>query len=139
MIILDTNVLSALMQPERNPQVVAWLDGQPRTSVWTTSVSVMETRFGIELLPDGHRKTRLGSDFAALVSEILSARIVPLDTAAAEIAGTLAATRRKAGLNVDIQDTQIAAIALSRNATLATRNKRRFQDTGLTLVNPWVG
>ena len=49
MILLDTNVLSALMRTRPDPVVVAWLDSQAPESVWTTAVSVFEIRFGIAL------------------------------------------------------------------------------------------
>ena len=44
MMILDTNVLSALMSREPDKRVILWLDKQPRTSIWTTSVTVLEVR-----------------------------------------------------------------------------------------------
>ena len=42
MIVLDTNVLSALMRQSPDAKVIAWLDRQPRTSVWTTSVTILD-------------------------------------------------------------------------------------------------
>ena len=50
MIILDTNVLSALMQHKPDPRVVAWLDDQPAESIWLSSITVFEARFGLALL-----------------------------------------------------------------------------------------
>ena len=41
MIVLDTNVLSALMRQVPDQEVVDWLDEQPRSSVWTTAVTVL--------------------------------------------------------------------------------------------------
>ena len=58
MIILDTNVLSTLMQKTPDQSVVAWLDQQPRTSIWTTSVTVLEIRFGLQIMPSGKRRSR---------------------------------------------------------------------------------
>ena len=55
MIILDTNVLSALMRTAPDPPVVAWLDRQPAESVWITSITVFETRLGLAVLPLGRR------------------------------------------------------------------------------------
>jgi predicted nucleic acid-binding protein len=46
MIVLDTNVLTALMRREADKSVVTWLDLQPSESVWTTAVTVFEIRFG---------------------------------------------------------------------------------------------
>jgi len=137
MIILDTNVISALMQPDGHRGVIHWLDAQPRPSVWIAAISVMEIRYGILLLPEGRRKSRLAANFERMVGEALENRVLAFDAAAAEIAAVVSAGRRQSGLNVDIRDTQIAAIALSRNAVLATRNVRDFRDTGLILIDPW--
>jgi toxin FitB len=58
MILLDTNVLSALMRRQADPDVIAWLDTQPPESIWTSAITVFEIRFGIEILAKG-RKRRL--------------------------------------------------------------------------------
>jgi toxin FitB len=136
-ILLDTNVLSALMQREPDQAVVAWLDEQPCESVWTTSITVFEVRMGLELLADGARRTRLEQAFDRLLDEDLDGRVQLFDRAAANAAGTIAAERQRAGRTVEIRDVQIAAIASARKATLATRNVRHFEDLGIHLVDPW--
>ena len=137
MIILDTNVLSALMQNEPQIAVVDWLDEQPGESIWITCITLFEARYGLALLPDGKRKNRLRSLFEALVAEDLDGRVLVFDLAAAEEAAQLAAERHNMGLNVDMRDTFIAGIALARKATLATRNIRHFDDLHIKVVNPW--
>jgi toxin FitB len=59
MIVLDTNVLSALMRHPADKNAVEWLDRQPRTSVWTTSITILEVRFGLQILPPGKRRAAL--------------------------------------------------------------------------------
>ena len=137
MIILDTNVLSALMRSEPEDRVVRWLDRQPAESVWMTSITVFEARFGIALLPQGARRRALEQSFTRLLQEDLENRILDFDGAAAGEAATLAAARPKAGRTVDFRDTQIAGIALSRRASIATRNVRHFQGLKITVVDPW--
>ena len=63
MIILDTNVLSALMQQTPDAVVLAWLDRQPRTSIWTTAITVLEIRFGLHIMPAGKRHSLLMQGF----------------------------------------------------------------------------
>lgn len=137
MILLDTNVLSALMQHTPDQRVIAWLDNQPAESIWTSSVTVFEIRTGIELLERGRRRKRLEQLFSQLLAEDLNGRIQPFDTQAALTAGSIAAARQSAGRTVEIRDVQIAGIAASRRATLATRNTRHFEETGVHLVDPW--
>jgi len=137
-IVLDTNVLSALMRRAPEPAVVAWLDRQPADSVWITTVTLFEVRLGLALLPAGRRRQGLQAAFAQLLEEDLENRVLDFDRAAAAEAATLAADRQRAGRPVDIRDTQIAGIALARKATLATRNLRHFGDLKVRVVNPWA-
>ena len=137
MIILDTNVLSALMQARPDVSVVSWLDSQPYESIWITSITLFEGRLGLALLPKGKRRQTLEASFTQLVEQDLENRVLDFDSAAATEAAALAADRRKAGRPVDIRDTLIAGIALARGAALATRNVRHFSDLRVPLVDPW--
>lgn len=137
MILLDTNVLSALMQRKPDPVVAAWLDEQPSESIWTTSITVFEVRMGLELLAKGRRRSHLEREFDKLLVEDLDGRVQLFDRAAADAAGTIAASRQRVGRSVEIRDVQIAGIASARRATLATRNTRHFEGLGIPLVDPW--
>jgi toxin FitB len=138
-ILLDTNVLSALMLREPDAIVVAWLDAQPTESIWTTSVTVFEIRTRLELLPAGRRRAHLEKAFDSLLSDELDARVQSFDRTAALAAGTLAAARERGGLTMEVRDAEIAGIAIARRAVLATRNTRHFSDLGVDLVDPWSG
>src|SRR5262245_60340027 len=137
MIILDTNVISALMRPALNPEPIAWLDKKPRSSIWTTAVNVLEARAGIYLLPQGKRRDSLNAGFDILISDLLQGHVLPFDSAAAEVSATILSERVPKGRNIGTRDTQIAGIVLSRNATLATRNVKDFEDLSISLTNPW--
>ena len=139
MILLDTNVLSALMVREPDPTVVGWLDAQPAESIWTTAVTVFEIRTGLELLEPGRRRTQLEQAFEQLLSAELDGRVQSFDQSAAIAAGEIAAARQRAGLTMEVRDVEIAGIAVARRATLATRNTRHFSDLGVELVDPWSG
>jgi toxin FitB len=137
-IILDTNVVGALMRSTPDAVAIEWLDRQPAESVWITSITLFETRFGLALLPSGRRRQLLESAFDHLLKEDLENRVLDFDSAAATMAASLAAARQKSGRPVDMRDTQIAGIALSRRATLATRNVRHFADLKISIVDPWA-
>ena len=137
MILLDTNVLSALMLRTPDPVVVQWLDRQPAESIWVTSVTVFEIQTGLELLPRVRRRNQLERSFEQLLSDELDGRVQSFDRAAAVASGTLAAERQQAGLSMEVRDAEIAGIALTRRAVLATRNIRHFVDLGIELVDPW--
>jgi predicted nucleic acid-binding protein len=137
MIILDTDVVSGAMRPRADLAVIGWLDRQPRASVWSASISVLEIRFGIALLPLGARRTQLERAFGLVMNQLIEDRIVPFDTSAAEETATLMANRRRAGREGELRDSMIAGIAIARGATLATRNIRHFADLPVPVVDPW--
>ncbi|MGH8225377.1 MAG: type II toxin-antitoxin system VapC family toxin [Gammaproteobacteria bacterium] len=137
MIILDTNVLSALMRKVPEAQVIRWLNRQPTESVWITAITIFEARMGLALLPAGRRRKTLETSLATLLTEDLENRVLAFDKAAAIEAAALAAKRQRAGRSVDFRDTQIAGIALARRAALATRNVRHFNDLSVQVINPW--
>jgi len=93
MIILDTNVFSALMGRVPDEHVIGWLDRQPRSSIWTTSVTILEVRFGLQTMPLGKRRARLVRVFETILADKISQRVAPFDTAAARQAGDLMAFR----------------------------------------------
>lgn len=137
MILLDTNVLSALMLREPDSRVVDWLDGQAPESIWTTAVTVFEIRFGIEMLANGRQRRRLEEVFSKALEEDFENRVLPFDQNAAQAAASIAAHQRRQGRPVEIRDVQIAGIASACKATLATRNTRHFQSLGIQLIDPW--
>jgi predicted nucleic acid-binding protein len=137
MIILDTNVLSALMRDDPDKAVAVWLNQQSRISVWTTSVTIMELRFGLQILSLGKKRSRLTQAFETLLADKIGERVAPFDTVAAQHAADLMATRYRTGHPTELRDTMIAGIALAHHATLATRNKPHFQDLSVPLINPW--
>ena len=139
MIILDTNVLSALMREEPDKAVAAWLDKQSRISIWTTSVTILELRFGLQILAPGKKRSNLTQAFETLLADKIEERVAPFDTVAAQHAADLMASRYKTGRPAELRDTMIAGIALAHHATLATRNMPHFQDLSVALINPWAG
>jgi toxin FitB len=137
LILLDTNVVSALMKRLAVPLLSGWLDRQLPTDLWTTSITVFEIRFGLTAMPDGRRRRSLEAEFDAVLSEDLSGRVASLDRPAADAAARLGAKRRSEGKSVELRDTMIAGIALARRAAIATRNVRHFADLDIRIINPW--
>ena len=138
MIILDTDVISALMRRQPEPAVVSWLDRQPDSSVWTTSITVMEIRYGLRIMPAGQRRDKMIEELDTVLREEIEERYAVFDVSAAQHAAELMALRRLRGRPVDFRDTMIAGIALSNRATLATRNVAHFADLSVPVINPWT-
>ena len=134
---LDTNVVSVLMHEPAHPIVLAWLDRQPRVSIWTTSITLMELRYGIESLAAGRRRSRLFRALERLISEKIEHRVAAFDTAAASATALLMAERKRAGRGGDMRDAMIAGIVIASHATLATHNVRHFADLPVPVIDPW--
>ncbi len=126
------------MRVPREPKVEAWFALHERAEMVLCSFTVAEIEKGIHRLPYGKRQDGLRTRFETLVSFGFSPQILPFDDASARKYGVLAANREKAGFNTDIVDLMIAAIALTHNAKLATRNTRDFEGCGVELINPWI-
>jgi predicted nucleic acid-binding protein len=137
MIVLDTNVLSELMRPAPSETVQRWVAAQLVTTLFTTTITQAEILFGLTLLPEGRRRSDLLIAAAQMFAEDFADRVLAFDTPSAIEFATIAATRRRQGRPTGTFDAQIAAIALSRGAALATRNVADFQDCGIAIINPW--
>lgn len=137
MIVLDTNVLSELMRPRPDQRVLAWMDGQPTATLWTTSITVAEIFLGLAKLPKGKRRTGLLEAASVLVAEDFRGRILPFSMEDALEYAAIVAGRITRGRPIGMADAQLAAICVRHGATFATRNVRDFLDVGVDVVNPW--
>lgn len=137
MIILDTNVLSALMRETPDRKVITWLDAQSRTSVWTSSITILEVRFGLHIMATGKRRSLLSQAFEGVL-ESIGHRIAAFDDDAAVHAANLMASRQRKGRPIELRDTMMAGIVLARHASLATRNVTHFEDLTVPVLDPWI-
>lgn len=137
MIILDTNVLSALMRDSPERKVVSWLDRQPQGSIWTTSITLLEIQVGLRTLPVEAERAALSEKFERLLDSIYH-RIAVFGEEAARLSVGLAVSRQKNGRAADMRDCMIAGIVLAHHATLATRNVNYFSDIAAKIINPWA-
>lgn len=137
MIIIDTNVVSELLRPTPEPQVEQWLSGQDGRTVYLTAISEAELRHGLAMMPAGKRRASLTDAVDRILREDLAGRILPFDSDAAHSYAVIAAARRSAGRPIAQADCQIAAIAHSRSAVVATRNTPDFEGCDIDLINPW--
>jgi hypothetical protein len=136
-IILDTNVLSEALKPSPAPEVLRWFAAQPALQLFTTAITQAEIVYGVELLPKGKRRAALLAAVNAMFAADFGGRILPFDSDAARLFPQIAAARRSLGRPITQLDAQIAAIARSRAAAIATRNTGDFQHCGVPLVDPW--
>ena len=139
MVLLDTNVVSELMRDSPTPEVLAWMDNQPSRELFVTSITEAEIRTGIAFLPEGARRRGLVDTFERTLGDLFAHRVLPFDSGAARAYAEVAAARRTAGRPISQPDCQIAAIAIARGMSVATRNIRDFSDTDIQVIDPWAG
>ena len=138
MIVLDTNVVSELMRDSPQQTVLAWFGVQPAGSLFVTTVTEAEILAGIALLPYGRRRRGLSEAAAHVFATLFAGRILVFDSDAANIYAEIFAQRHAAGRPISQADCQIAAIARSREAAIATRNVTDFERVGVELIDPWA-
>lgn len=136
MIVLDTNIISEAMKPEPHPGVMAWLNEQVAETLYLSSVTLAELLFGIAALPTGKRKDMLTQALDGLL-EIFRDRVLPFDTNAARQYAVLAMTAKTGGRGFPTPDGYIAAIAVSRNFIVASRDTAPYAAAGVAVINPW--
>lgn len=137
MLVLDTNMLSAMMSAEPVRKVADWLLDQPSEDLFTAAVCQAEILSGIAILPNGRRRAALEEAAHAMFADDFDGRVLPFDTEAAAAYAEVFAHRRKAGRPAGTVDLMLAAIARVRGASVVTRNVADFEGVGLTIINPW--
>ena len=137
MIVLDTNVLSELMRREPSPTVIAWIEARATTSLFTTTITQAEILYGIRLMPSGKRRSEIEEAAREMFRADFAGRVLSFDQDVAQAYAKIAASRRQAGQPITQFDAQIAAIALSRDGVVATRNIADFEGCGPDLIDPW--
>ncbi len=137
MILLDTNVVSEPLRLKPDPTVVAWIDEQVIETLYLSTISVTEMRYGIVVLADGKKRESLRTSLDDRILPLFQSRILPFDLLAAERCAELRVRARAAGEGVGATDSYIAAIAAARNLTVATRDTQPYKAMGVDVINPW--
>jgi predicted nucleic acid-binding protein len=136
-IVLDTNVLSELMRPQPNPQVMDWANGLDPQAIAITAMNEAEIRYGIARLPAGQRRQALEQCWHELMASLFGGQALPFSGEAAHWYGELVSRRERLARPITTADAVIAATTLAHSAQLATRNTADFEAIGLELINPW--
>ena len=137
MIVLDTNVVSEPLRPVPAPEVLAWLDRQPAETLFLTTISLAELRYGVEALPAGKRQAALRASVEDQIAALFTGRFLPFDQAAASCYATVRSRAKASGVAIAAADSYIAAIAAAHGFAVATRDETPFRAAGVEVVNPW--
>lgn len=137
MIVLDTNVISELWKAEPDPHVLAWIDAQMVETLYLSTITIAELRFGLATKPEGKRRTIYQDRLEREVLPAFSGRVLSFDLEASQAYAKLMAQAKEAGKAIGKADGYIAATAAARGLTVATRDTSTFEAAGLSVINPW--
>jgi predicted nucleic acid-binding protein len=135
-IILDTNVISEMFKPAPDTHVIEWLDRQEPETLYMSTVTQAELKYGVCRLPEGSRRERLLTGIQEVL-DLMAGRVLPFDAISADQLAMAGVKAERLGAGIVAPDAYIAATALARGFTVATRNTRHFTPMGVTVINPW--
>lgn len=137
MILLDTNVISEPLKPGSDPAVLAWIDAQTVETLFVSTITLAELRFGIAVMPDGKRKAGLREQLEERVVPLFSGRILSFDAECSMAYATIRSRARLDGKAIGAADGYIAAVAAVHGFMVATRDTSPFEAAGCEVINPW--
>lgn len=137
-LLLDTNVLSEVTKPRPDIRVLEWLDGLDEDRAFISVVSIAEIRRGVALMDNGRKRDALAEWLAQDLPQRFERRVIPVDEPVALAWGDLMGAAKRSGRGMSSMDGLIAATAIARQLTLATRNIKDFEGLGIELFDPWT-
>ncbi len=137
MIVLDTNVISELWKVAPDSNVLTWIDAQMVETLYLSTITIAELRFGLASMPDGKRRTIYQDRLEREVLPAFTGRILSFDLDASQAYAQLMARAKQGGKAIGKADGYIAATAVARGLMVATRDTSPFEAAGLNVINPW--
>lgn len=135
--LLDTNVISEWTRPRPAPAVVAWLAAADEQALYLSVLAFAEIRLGIELLPEGRKRARIGAWLDGDLAARFEGRIIGIERAIAEAWAEIVARGRARGATPPFLDAFLAATVLVHRMTLVTRNESDLAGLDVPILNPW--
>jgi toxin FitB len=136
--IVDTNVISETLRPEPNKKVMAALRKIDGSKIFTTSVTAAELLFGVETMPPGAARNRLGELIRIQLDSVFSGRVLAFQPSAARHYARIGAHRKSIGKPIMMADALIAAIGADYRYAVVTGDKSGFIECGIEVINPWT-
>lgn len=133
MYLLDTNILSEIIRKRPNQYIISQLRSKSSHELFTSTVCVMELRFGSRL------RENFKDFWRKLEKRVISkVNVIPISEKEAIIAGDILAEMKKSGQIIGVEDALIAASALVNQCTMVTGTVRHFSRIKGLVVENWL-
>jgi len=134
--LLDTCTISEPKQKLPNEKVLEWLDAQDESKLFLSVLTVGEIKKGIARLESGRKKAELEKWLEKLRMRF-SRRILPLSEKTFLVWGKMYGEFERKGIMRPAWDSLLEATALEHDMIFVTRNVKNFQNSQITILNPW--
>lgn len=134
--LVDTNIWSETLKKVPNTLVVDWLR-KNEPSLYISTITVGELRFGIERLEDGKRKVAF-QNWLSTLTDRMKGRVVSYNASVATVWGQMQAKCERNGIRLTSMDSLLAATAIRHSLVIATRNEKDFKHSGAKVENPFA-
>lgn len=137
--LLDTNVLSELRRKRPDKKVVAFVAAQSLDSLFVSSVTFAEIRFGIELVTDAAKRADLSHWLNHTLRPMFIRRVLDVSEDVMLTWRLMVEQGRKSGHTYSQPDLIIAAIARRHGLTVVTRDTAEYDRAKVDVFDPWRG
>jgi len=138
--LVDTNIISAVAPTTavQRPELLAWMESHS-DSLFVSVITIAEIADGIAKTKreGARRKAANLSAWLQTVLHLYGDRVLPFDSATAQVAGGLSDLARSRGHSPGFADIAIAATARHHNLTILSRNARHFVPMGVAVADPF--
>lgn len=120
-----------------NPNVLNWFQSQNEKTLFLSIITIGEIEKGIYQLPPSKKRTLLETWLFDDLVPNFHRRILEIDRRVMTTWAKMIADLKIKGIVRPSFDSLIEAVALHHHLILVTRNVKNFQNSPVTILNPW--
>lgn len=135
--LLDTCTISEMISVKPNAKVLKWFESQAEKSLYLSIITIGEIEKGIYQLVQSKKRLRLETWLFDELVPSFQNRLLGIDRKLMTTWAKMNAELKAKGMNRQSFDSLIEATALHNQLILVTRNVKNFQNSQVTILNPW--
>ena len=135
--LLDTCVISELVRPEPNADVLQWFYEHEEDRLFLSVLTIGELERGIGKLATSRRKTTLSKWVRNDLIHRFEGRLLPVDLPVVRHWGVTTGMSERKGFPLSVIDSLIAATAIVHGLIVVSRNVLNFERCSVDCLNPW--